>query len=163
MSQKAERESAAAERGPVGLDCWIGGGEITMASLDTVRVRDYMTTRLITFTPEMEVMSAVNLLVKHNISGAPVIDKAGKLVGMLSERDCLNIAFVAAQDTCIAGPVSQFMSTEVITVDPDINLSQLASMFLSKSYRRYPVVEDGKLVGQISRADVLKAINSLCG
>ena len=134
-----------------------------MASLDTVRVRDYMTTRLITFTPEMEVMSAVNLLVKHNISGAPVIDKAGKLVGMLSERDCLNIAFVAAQDTCIAGPVSQFMSTEVITVDPDINLSQLASMFLSKSYRRYPVVEDGKLVGQISRADVLKAINSLCG
>ena len=133
-----------------------------MATLDTVRVRDYMSTQLITFTAEMEVMRAINELVKHRISGAPVLGKDGKLVGMLSERDCLNVGLVAAQDSCVAGPVSQFMSTRVVSVDPDTNLNQLASMFLSNTFRRYPVVEDDKLVGIISRSDVLRAINSLC-
>jgi CBS domain-containing protein len=133
-----------------------------MATLDTVHVRDYMTTELVTFTPDMEVMAAINQLVKHGIAGAPVVDAQGKLIGMLSERDCLNVGLIAAQDSCVAGPVRQFMSINTVTVDPDTNLTQLASMFLSKSYRRYPVIEDGKLVGQISRSDVLRAINNLC-
>jgi CBS domain-containing protein len=136
--------------------------KIAMATLDTVRVRDYMSTELITFTAEMEVMRAINELVKHKISGAPVIDKDGKLLGMLSERDCLNVGLVAAQDTCVAGPVSQFMSNRVVTVEPDTNLTQLASMFLSNTFRRYPVVENDKLIGIISRSDVLRAINNLC-
>jgi CBS domain-containing protein len=134
-----------------------------MATLDSVRVKDYMSTKLVTFTPDMEVMAAVNLLVKHGIAGAPVVDRDGKLVGMLSERDTLQIAFIASQDSCVAGPVSQFMSTKVQTVDPEMNLTQLAGMFTSKSFRRYPVLKDGKLIGQISRSDVMRAINSLCG
>jgi CBS domain-containing protein len=133
-----------------------------MATLDSLRVRDYMSTKLVTFTPEMEVMRAVNLLVQHGIAGAPVVDKEGRVVGMFSEKDCLSVALVASQDSCIAGPVSQFMSTKVVTVDPDTNLTQLATMFVSQSYRRYPVLEQGKLVGQISRSDVMRAINSLC-
>ena len=133
-----------------------------MATLDSVRVKDYMSTKLITFTPEMEVMRAVNTLVQHGIAGAPVVDKDGKLVGMFSEKDCLSVALVASQDTCIAGPVSQFMSTKVVTVDPEMTLMQLANMFVAQSFRRYPVLEHGKLVGQISRSDVMRAINSLC-
>ena len=133
-----------------------------MGTLDSVRVRDYMSTKLITFTPDMEVMRAVSLLVQHGIAGAPVVDGEGNVVGMFSERDCLSVALVASQDTCIAGPVKQFMSTKVVTVDPDTTLMQLANMFVSQSYRRYPVMENGKLVGQISRSDVMKAINSLC-
>ena len=132
-----------------------------MATLDSVRVKDYMSTKLITFTPEMEVMRAVNTLVQHGIAGAPVLDKNGNLVGMFSERDCLSVALVASQDTCIAGPVSQFMSTKVVTVDPEMTLMQLANMFVAQSFRRYPVLENGKLVGQISRSDVMRAINSL--
>ena len=133
-----------------------------MATLDSVRVKDYMSTKLITFTPEMEVMRAVNTLVQHGIAGAPVVDKDGKLVGMFSEKDCLSVALVASQDTCIAGPVSQFMSTKVVTVDPEMTLMQLANMFVAQSYRRYPVLEKGKLVGQISRSDVMRAINAMC-
>lgn len=133
-----------------------------MATLDSVRVKDYMSTKLITFTPEMEVMRAVNTLVQHGIAGAPVVDKDGRLVGMFSEKDCLSVALVASQDTCIAGPVSQFMSTKVVTVDPEMTLMQLANMFVAQSFRRYPVLEGGKLVGQISRSDVMRAINSLC-
>jgi CBS domain-containing protein len=133
-----------------------------MATLDSVSVRDYMSTALITFTPDMEVMRAINELVAHKISGAPVVGKDGSVVGMLSERDCLNVGLIAAQDTCVAGPVSQFMTSKVVAVEPDMNLTQLAGMFLSNSYRRYPVIQNGKLIGIISRSDVLRAINSLC-
>lgn len=134
-----------------------------MASLDTVCVRDYMATRLLTFSPDTEVMSAVHQLVKSGHSGAPVVDAQGKLVGMLSERDCLKIALVAAQDTCIAGPVSQFMSREISTVNSDLSITQLASLFLNNThFRRYPVVDNGKLVGQVSRTDVLRAISDCC-
>src|SRR3546814_1563931 len=73
---------------------------------------------------------------------------------MLSERDCLQIAMVAAQDTCVAGPISQYMSTRLETVSSDMSLAQLAGLFMTNShFRRYPVVDDGKLVGQISRSD----------
>lgn len=134
-----------------------------MATLEKVSVRDYMSTRLMTFTPEMEVMNAVHQLVKSGYSGAPVVDAAGQLVGMLSERDCLNVAMVAAQDTCVAGPVSQYMSTKVQSVSADTSLAHLAGMFVSnQQFRRYPVVEDGKLIGQISRSDVLRAISHCC-
>lgn len=133
-----------------------------MATLDSVRVRDYMSTRLVSFHPDMEVMQAVHTLVEKGISGAPVLDQDGRLVGMLSQRDCLSIALIAAQDTCVAGPVAQFMSTNPVTVDPDTNLTQLASMFTTAPFRRYPVVENGKVVGQISRSDVLRAISAMC-
>lgn len=133
-----------------------------MAKLDSVSVRDYMTSQLVKLTPQMEVMAAVNQLVKHRISGAPVVDAQGNLVGMLSEMDCMQVGLIAAEDTCVAGPVSQFMRSNVVTVSPDDSLTQLAQLFLSKPFRRYPVMENGKLVGQISRSDVLRAINSMC-
>lgn len=133
-----------------------------MSKLDAVLVRDYMTSDLVKLTPQMEVMAAINQLVKHRISGAPVVDAEGKLVGMLSEMDCMQVGLIAAEDTCVAGPVSQFMKSSVVAVSPDDSLTQLAQLFLSKPFRRYPVMENGKLVGQISRSDVLRAINSMC-
>jgi CBS domain-containing protein len=134
-----------------------------MPSLDAVRVRDYMATQLMTFSPDTEVMSAVHQLVNSGHSGAPVVDAQGRLIGMLSEKDCLNIAMVAAQDTCVAGPVSQYMSRDVRTVGSDLSITQLATLFLNNShFRRYPVVDEGKLVGQISRTDVLRAISDCC-
>ncbi|MGB0955867.1 MAG: CBS domain-containing protein [Panacagrimonas sp.] len=133
-----------------------------MAKLDAVQVRNYMTSRLVTLRPDMDVMAAVNQLVKNKITGAPVIDADGKLVGMLSEVDCLQVGLIAAEDSCVAGPVSQFMCTGVTAVSPDDSLTQVANLFISKSYRRYPVLDGDQLVGQISRSDVLRAINSLC-
>ena len=86
------------------------------------------------------------------------------LVGVLSQRDCLEVALTAAQDTCIAGPVAQYMSEKPQTVDPETNLTQLATMFCTAPFRRYPVIENGQLVGQISRSDVLRAIMAAeCG
>ena len=134
-----------------------------MATLDSVQVKDYMNAQPLTFRPDMEVMAAINQLVKHGLSGAPVVDADGRLVGMLSEKDCMQVGLIAAQDTCVAGPVSQLMSTQLTTVTLDTNLTQMATMFISRSFRRYPVVDgNGKLVGLISRSDVLRAISSLC-
>lgn len=135
-----------------------------MSKLDSVSVRDYMTPvdKLVKLAPTTEVMNAINQLVKHHISGAPVVDGDGHLVGMLSEMDCMQVGLIAAEDTCVAGPVSQFMKSSVVSVSPDDSLTQLAQLFLSNRYRRYPVIEDGRLVGQISRSDVLKAISAMC-
>lgn len=132
-----------------------------MATLDSVCVKDYMTTQLITFTPDMEVMAAVHQLVRHRIASAPVVD-GDRVVGMLSERDCLNIAFIASTDACVAGPVSQFMSTKVASVTPDTSLTQLCTLFTNASHRRYPVLHEGKLVGIVSRRDALRAISDVC-
>lgn len=135
-----------------------------MAKLDSARVRDHMTglDKLVRLKPQMEVMAAINQLVKHHISGAPVVDENGKVVGMLSEMDCMEVGLIAAEETCVAGPVSQFMKPNVVSVSPDDSLTQLAQLFLTRPFRRYPVMENGKLVGQISRSDVLKAINEMC-
>lgn len=135
-----------------------------MAKLDSVTVREYMTPvdKLVKLAPHTEVMSAINQLVKHHISGAPVVDAEGHLVGMLSEMDCMQVGLIAAEDSCVAGPVNQFMKSSVVSVSPEDSLTQLAQLFFTKPFRRYPVIENGQLVGQISRSDVLKAISAMC-
>ena len=135
-----------------------------MAKLDSVTVREYMTPvdKLVKLAPHTEVMSAINQLVKHHISGAPVVDGDGQLVGMLSEMDCMQVGLIAAEDSCVAGPVSQFMKSNVVSVSPEDSLTQLAQLFFTKNFRRYPVIDNGRLVGQISRSDVLKAISAMC-
>lgn len=132
-----------------------------MAKLDTVRVREYMSSNLITFRPDMDVMAAVNTLVKKHITAAPVVDDSGKLIGILSERDAIAIVGMASEDGAPAGPVSQFMNPKVATVEPDTSLMHLLNLFESKTCRRYPVLASGQLIGMISRSDVLRAINDL--
>lgn len=127
-----------------------------------VVVRDFMVTRLLTLTPEMSIFEAMRRLLEHRFSGAPVVDAGGKLVGMLSEKDCLRVFASGAYYYDAGGTVSDFMTREVTTVDPDDELFKVADLFLSRSFRRLPVVEDGKLVGQISRRDVLMASLKIC-
>jgi predicted transcriptional regulator len=123
--------------------------------------RDYMTARLITLTPGMEIQRAINLLLKHRISGAPVLDDEGRLVGILSKKDCLNVAFHASYHKEWGGPVSDYMSREVETVDAETDIIQVVERFLAGPYRRFPVMSNNQVVGQISRHDVLKALADL--
>ena len=133
-----------------------------MRTLGSVVARDYMETQVVTFTPDMEVMTAINDLVKHGISGAPVLDGNGNVVGVLSEKDCLKVALTAGYEGVPAGIVSEYMTHGVISVEPETPILEIASRFLDSAIKRYPVVKNGKLVGQISRADVLRAINEIC-
>lgn len=124
-------------------------------------VRDYMARQLVAFSPDMDVLDAIHQLVQHRIAGAPVVDERGDLVGMLSELDCLKVALNAGYFSQRGGPVADFMSTGVETVDADMSIIDLAQKFLDSKYRRFPVMNDNRLVGQISRRDVLRALQVL--
>ena len=82
-------------------------------------VKDYMSAHLVAFSPDMGVLQAISMLVKKRISGAPVIDKRGNLIGMLSEADCLKIAFSTSYHAETAGNVAEYMQSNVETVDAD--------------------------------------------
>jgi len=126
---------------------------------DVATVRQYMTTKLVTLAPETDLRRAIRVLLKHGISGAPVVDAQGALVGILSKRDCLQVAFRVGYHQEQAGPVSAYMSRDVQTVDADLPVVALAERFLHSTFRRYPVLDGGRLVGVISRHDVLRAID----
>jgi CBS domain-containing protein len=124
------------------------------------RIRDHMATELVTVTPDTEIMRAVHLLVQHDISGMPVIEVNGRLVGILTERNCIDVALQAGYFDESGGRVADYMSSPVETVGPDDSLMDVADRFRQSSFRRFPVVEDGRLIGLISRRDVLTALRS---
>lgn len=129
--------------------------------LKNASVKEYMSANLVTFTPDMDVLKAIHQLIEKSLSGAPVVDKIGNLVGILSEQDCLKIALTASYYAESAGRVAEYMQPIVKTVDSDASIVEVATMFLKDGYRRYPVLKDNRLVGLISRRDVLKALEIL--
>ena len=128
---------------------------------EKTQARQYMSKSLITLRPNMDVLQAVHLLVEHKISGAPVLDDHGNIVGMLTERDCMEVVLKASYHGELGGQVEQYMSRVVRTVDVDSSLLDLAQMFVNSPYRRYPVMDGNRLVGIISRRDMLRAVQDL--
>lgn len=124
-------------------------------------VRDYMSRSLVTLTPDMRIQDAIEYLVEHEYSGAVVVDVSGKLAGMLSNKDCLKLAFEAGYHQDWPGTVGEYMSSPVETVDADLDVVAAAELFGKGHYRRYPVLEAGVLVGQISRYDILRALKEM--
>jgi CBS domain-containing protein len=126
----------------------------------TRTVADIMATQLITFAPDTNIHEAIHILLEQRISGAPVVDKDGALVGMLSKKDCLKITFSTSYHEDWGGPVSDFMSAPVETLDADLDLVSAAEIFLKSHFRRFPVLRHGRLVGLVSRYDILKALTA---
>ena len=123
--------------------------------------REIMVTSLVTFDPGMLLSDAMAVLLSKRISGAPVVDGQGNLIGIISKKDCLKVAFRAGYHKERAGPVSDYMSRDVQTVDAGTDIVTVAEQFLKGPFRRFPVLEDNRLVGQISRHDVLRALEDL--
>jgi CBS domain-containing protein len=121
-------------------------------------VKDHMVTEVVTLHPDMEILRAAQVLIGSDISGAPVLDQHGRLVGMLTERDCLRVALHAGYHGEPGGLVRDFMTQDPVIVDPDDTIVDLAERFIGNKYRRYPVVDGGRLVGVISRRDVMRAM-----
>jgi CBS domain-containing protein len=122
---------------------------------------EIMQRRLHTVSADASVEEAIRSLLKKHHSGAPVVDAAGKLVGVLSEYDCVAVLARAATDKWPAGRVSDRMTTEIETVPPTEDVLALSTRFSQGRHRRLLVVEDGRLVGLISRRDLLSALESL--
>jgi CBS domain-containing protein len=126
--------------------------------LKSIKVRDYMTRHLVTFRSDTDLFTAINRLLEHRISGAPVIDSQGHLIGLLSEGDCLRGILSGAYYEAVGGVVSSYMNTEIETISPETDVIEVSERFLRGRLGRIPVVENGRLVGQISRCDVLRAV-----
>lgn len=128
-----------------------------------ISVRDHMTTNLITFRPDDTIDKVLVTLASKRISGAPVLDHSGKLVGIISEVDCLS-EVIKGQYTNTpkaSALVEERMTKEVMTLSPDITIFDAAQLFHQHKIRRFPVVKDGKLVGQISLSDIIRIFTKL--
>lgn len=121
-------------------------------------VRDFMDKVVHTVAPEMPILDAVDFLLEHHVTGAPVVDPQGVLIGMLTEKDCLRLLSSGVDGDLPKGIVRDYMSTKVDSVQATMNVYFVAGLFLGANYRRFPVVENGKLVGAITRFDILRSI-----
>lgn len=126
-------------------------------------ISKFMATKLITFTPETDIRQAIDIILKKKISGAPVLDASGQLVGILSEVDCLKLLLEGPynKEPSQKGNVGDFMSKSIKTINANKNILDAAYEFVHAGFKRLPVIQDGKLVGQISRSDVLRAIQQI--
>ena len=124
----------------------------------TLKVWDHMQPEVVTVSPETEITRVVRLLVEKDISGVVVVDADGKVAGIVTERDCIATMTHSGYFDELGGPVSEYMTAPVRTVSPDDNLIDVAELLIESKYRRFPVVRHGRLVGIISRRDVLRAL-----
>jgi CBS domain-containing protein len=125
---------------------------------------DIMTRKPVALRSDLSIANAIRVLLRRDISGVPVVNDAGELVGILSERDCLRVIAVgdySAVDLEEARSVAEFMNRPEYTVAPDAGIYSLADFFLTHHERRLPVVAGGKLVGLVCRRDVLKGIRRM--
>lgn len=126
------------------------------------KISEYMDTVVPTLDPETKVLKAVDFLLDRQVTGAPVVDSGGKLVGIITETDLLKLVTEGIEGEPPTGAtVAEFMTTDVITVPPSVDIYYVAGMFLANKFRRLPVVEGGKIVGAITRYDLLRVIRKL--
>ncbi|MGB5557606.1 MAG: CBS domain-containing protein [Paracoccaceae bacterium] len=130
---------------------------------DRPRISDYMARELVTLSPETEINQAMHILLDRHFSGAPVLNAEGRLVGVLSKKDCLKAALHASYYRDWGGTVAQYMATDVQTLDAEMDIVSAAEAFVASSFRRFPVLREGRLVGQVSRADILRALGEQWG
>ncbi|MBW2272477.1 MAG: CBS domain-containing protein [Deltaproteobacteria bacterium] len=126
--------------------------------------REIMTRDLVTLGTETCIFEAIGVLLKNKISGAPVVDVYGQLVGMLSEADCLRVLASGdfhSENLHDTGTVRDYMTQAERIVGPEVDIYALAHHFLRCQVRRFPVVDAGRLVGQVSRRDVLRGIETM--
>lgn len=117
---------------------------------------DIMVRRLVKLQPDTDVFKAIETLVKNRISGAPVVDEDNRLLGVFSEKCCMQVLVDAAYEGLPTNQVRAFMDKDPDSVDENTQLISIANFFLITPSRRLPVLRNGKLVGQISRRDVIR-------
>ncbi len=149
----------------MGIKSFQGARKNIEQESDHIRVFSYMTRKLITFKPEDTIEEVIASLIKNRISGAPVVNDNNELVGMISEGDCIKQISESRYFNMPIGDsrVKNHMATDVETIDGHISIFDAANKFIESKRRRFPVIENGKLVGQISQMDVLKAAMKLKG
>ena len=146
-----------------------------------ITARDIMSTDLITVGPDMEIAKATRLLLENRINGLPVVDEAGKLVGIICQSDLISqqkklpipsifslldgfipitsIKRIEKEAQKIAATtVSHAMTPNPVSIKPDTGIQAVAALMVDSNFHTLPVVDDGRLVGIIGKEDVLKTL-----
>jgi CBS domain-containing protein len=118
---------------------------------------------IVTFKPDQPIQEVISTIIAKKIAGAPVLDDQQCLVGMISEKDCLRIIVEQAYYNMPGETrkVSDYMTPKVQTLSPKTTVLEAAIEFLNSPIRRFPVVENDKLIGQVSRRHILRAAQSM--
>lgn len=149
--------------------------------MENVKVREIMETNVVTIDPDATVRELAEVLAKNNISGLPVVDKAGGLLGVVTEGDVIledaelhfphyiqfldSVIYLESVRKfeerlrkTVGTKVADVMNTDVLTVDPDMSLRQVATIMADNNVNRVPVMENDRLVGIVARTDIVRAI-----
>lgn len=143
----------------MGIKSFQGRRKPSNADEVPLKVSDYMTRKLITFRPDQSIEEVIDSLIKYKISGGPVVNDKNELVGIISEGDCIKhirdsrYYNMPVEDNRI----EKYMVKDVETIDGNMNIFDAANKFLNEKRRRFPIVENGILAGQISQKDILIA------
>jgi predicted transcriptional regulator len=123
-------------------------------------VTKYMAKNLITFTPDTDISEVIESLLDNRISGAPVLNKKGEVVGLIDDKDCLRVLIDGVyHNQPISNTVESYMTSVMKTISVDSDIIDVADIFLHSPFKRLLVLDTaGKLVGQVSRRDILRAI-----
>lgn len=119
--------------------------------------------KMITFKPDQLIQDVITTIIEKKIAGAPVLDDQQHLVGIISEKDCLRLIVDQAYHNLPAETrkVADYMTPEVQSLSPKTSIVEAASHFLNSPIRRFPVVDNGILIGQVSRRDILTGAEKL--
>lgn len=150
----------------MGIKSFQGIRRLTKKEFDApILVSDYMSKKLVTFYPEQSILEVMEAFAKHKISGGPVMDDNGFLVGIISEADCMKQISESRyfNQPILDKSVEKYMTKNVETIPHDMSIFDAAGVFDKHNRRRLPVMEDGLLVGQISRKDIVVAALRLSG
>jgi CBS domain-containing protein len=132
-----------------------------MGSTNKPAVHLYMDRQTRALGPDDDIVDAVGHLIDEGITGVPVVDAQGHVVGNLSEYDCLRLLAEGVDGERASGRVRDFMSTDFTVVPPTMDIYYVAGMFLADPRRRrFTVVDDGRLVGVVTRKDILRAVRA---
>ena len=133
---------------------------ISSKKASTLSVEDVMTKNLVVFSPEDSIFEVMRKFIRHKTSGGPVVNKRGAIIGVISEADLMKEISDSRYFNMpiLDKTVRHFMNKNVQTIQSSFSIFEAASLFHKTSRRRFPVVENSNLVGQISRKDIVKAV-----
>jgi predicted transcriptional regulator len=119
--------------------------------------------KIVTFKPDQPIQDVIATIINKKIAGAPVLDDQQRIVGMISEKDCLRLIVDEAYHNMPAETrkVSDYMTPKVQTLSPKTTIVEAAIEFLNTPIRRFPIVENGMLIGQVSRRHILRAAQDM--
>jgi CBS domain-containing protein len=127
--------------------------------MKSTKISDYMVTNVVSVEPDTDLFQAIGLILKHKIDGMPVIDQKGRVVGILTQWNCLKLILSGSYTDEIGGLVQDVMEKDVHTISPHDDVVDVAAVMNREGWKQaFPVVERGKLVGTISCRDILEVI-----